>query len=722
VRPWLTTTSMGLTRSRSRIPSHLKVLDFAAARYCLQVLDGVGSSIHLEADKELSLHALKGRSEAAVGSFLGRVCSCSGPWAGSAVGGGAAWRWGRLAVLVTVALGSAAALAVPASAPANWNQPVAGSLNVDPTKGAFSPEITSIGGVPYVVWHETDGSKFQIRAAKFNGSAWTAVGSSLNVDATKEAFSPSITTIGGVPYVAWYESDGSLNQIRVASFNGSAWTAVGGSLNVDATKEARDPSITTIGTTLYVAWSESDSAHNQIRVASFNGSAWTAVDDSLNFDPTKGASNPSITSIGATPYVAWSEFDGSKDQIRVASFNGSAWSAVGGSLNFDTGKDAFSPSITSIGTTPYVAWEEDNGSVRQIRVASFNGSAWSAVDGSPNVDPTKFVCAPAITAIGTTPFVAWPERNDTTYQMRVAKFNGSAWSAVGGSLNVDPTKDACDPGDEGIIGIGGVPYLAWNEDSGSAFQIHVKRLEPDILTESATPTATGATLRAQVNDYGVALPVGFELGKTGAFGTQTPLQSSPGSGASTLTTAITGLTPGTQYSYRAFGSDTFRRTSVGATQTFTTLPLPNLTGYKIVPRTFAAAGSGPSAVAGRRKKRKKPGARVSFRLNEPASVLFRVQQRRSGRRGKKGRCVKPTRKNRRARKCKRLVTLRGSFSRTGTAGRNHFRFTGRLRRHKLKPGRYRLVATPTANGTTGRARSVGFRIKGRRHQRRRAHG
>ncbi len=48
--------------------------------------------------------------------------------------------------------------------------------------------------------------------------------------------------------------------------------------------------------------------------------------------------------------------------------------------------------------------------------------------------------------------------------------------------------------------------------------------------------------------------------------------------------------------------------------------------------------------------------------------------------------------------------------RTGIAGKNSFRFTGRLNGRKLKPGRYRLLATPTAGGLKGKASSTGFRI------------
>jgi hypothetical protein len=97
----------------------------------------------------------------------------------------------------------------------------------------------------------------------------------------------------------------------------------------------------------------------------------------------------------------------------------------------------------------------------------------------------------------------------------------------------------------------------------------------------------------------------------------------------------------------------------------------------------------------------------------PALDEEQTQQAQPGRKtgkGKKTRCVPQTRKNRKAKKCTRLVTLRGSFTLTGRTGANSFRFTGRLAGKKLSPGRYTLLATPTANGKTGRAVSTSFRI------------
>jgi hypothetical protein len=127
--------------------------------------------------------------------------------------------------------------------------------------------------------------------------------------------------------------------------------------------------------------------------------------------------------------------------------------------------------------------------------------------------------------------------------------------------------------------------------------------------------------------------------------------------------------------------------------------------------TFAAQGSGPPATNARKKAAR--GTKVSFRLNEAAKVRFTVTQRVKGRkvkRGKKTVCVKPTHKNRKRKRCTRVVTLKGSFTRIGAAGKNSFHFTGRLNGRKLKPGRYRLVATPTVGGTKGKPTSSAFRI------------
>jgi hypothetical protein len=81
-----------------------------------------------------------------------------------------------------------------------------------------------------------------------------------------------------------------------------------------------------------------------------------------------------------------------------------------------------------------------------------------------------------------------------------------------------------------------------------------------------------------------------------------------------------------------------------------------------------------------------------FRLNRAATVTLRIK-----------RLAPP----RRARRSPKLVTLR----RTGQAGGNRVRFSGRVGRRALRPGRYRAtVASTDATGRRSTPRRVTFRI------------
>jgi subtilisin-like proprotein convertase family protein len=133
------------------------------------------------------------------------------------------------------------------------------------------------------------------------------------------------------------------------------------------------------------------------------------------------------------------------------------------------------------------------------------------------------------------------------------------------------------------------------------------------------------------------------------------------------------------------------------------LTRPVLSRLALRPRAFRAARRGPSIAARR-------GSGVSYRLSEAATVRFRVERAAAGRRSR-GRCVRPTRRNARRRKCTRFVRLRRAFAHRGRAGVNRFRFTGRLGGRRLRPRRYRLTGVATdAAGNRSSPRRARFRI------------
>jgi uncharacterized delta-60 repeat protein len=133
---------------------------------------------------------------------------------------------------------------------------------------------------------------------------------------------------------------------------------------------------------------------------------------------------------------------------------------------------------------------------------------------------------------------------------------------------------------------------------------------------------------------------------------------------------------------------------------------PVLSGLRITPSAFRSA----AMRVGARPTARRAGAIVSFRLDRAARVRMTVERAGSGRRVG-GRCVKQTSSNRARRRCTSYTALAGGLSRNGVAGANRSRFTGRLGARWLRSGRYRLLATPSAEGLRGAAQVVHFRVK-----------
>ena len=148
----------------------------------------------------------------------------------------------------------------------------------------------------------------------------------------------------------------------------------------------------------------------------------------------------------------------------------------------------------------------------------------------------------------------------------------------------------------------------------------------------------------------------------------------------------------------------------GAPAAVSPLPAPALSGLRVAPSAFRAARSGPST---RAVTARGSGTRVSYRLDMAAAVRFTVQRVRPGRRrgtGRSARCVALSRFNRKATTCTRYLPVKGSITRRSRAGANGFYFTGRLAGRKLARGSYRLLATPTAQGLSGRSLMSRFRV------------
>ena len=130
---------------------------------------------------------------------------------------------------------------------------------------------------------------------------------------------------------------------------------------------------------------------------------------------------------------------------------------------------------------------------------------------------------------------------------------------------------------------------------------------------------------------------------------------------------------------------------------------PVISRLGLSPARFRAARRGAELAAAL-------GTRVTVGLSEASTVTFRVSRLAPGRRVG-GRCVRPTARNRGARRCTRSIRLRGRIVRQLPAGSSRLHYRGRLAGRRLRLGRYLLlVQARDAVGNRSAVRRARFRI------------
>jgi hypothetical protein len=160
--------------------------------------------------------------------------------------------------------------------------------------------------------------------ARWNGSAWSALGTGTNGNVRAASFAPNHDLIIGGDFTL---AGGVANTLRVARWNGSAWSALGTGVNATVWAVAVLPNGNiVIGGDFTTA---GGGAIN--RIALFNGSTWTGLG--------AGGANDRVTSLAVVSdtgdIVAGGRFTsiGGVAASHVARWNGSSWSAVGSGIS-----------------------------------------------------------------------------------------------------------------------------------------------------------------------------------------------------------------------------------------------------------------------------------------------------------------------------------------------------------------------------------------------------
>jgi hypothetical protein len=266
--------------------------------------------------------------------------------------------------------------------------------------------------------------------------------------------------------VTWLEDSSASNFAQIfvakavkddAAIGGFHWELVGAnnasgepSLNVNVKRDSAHPSgvfAETGSAVPWVTWSEFDLGHNG-RIFTARGVAdpktpggfkWVNVpacqpDEAactLNINPGKEAKDSAMTAGSVTageapvPWITWAEVGPTgKYQIvvsRLDTTTRNSFLEVGSSLNVDPNHDAKLPRIAFVGTVPYVAWLEDDGSghfTTQLRHLASDPQTGNWVLDSPaggfrrapGVNQSNLSSAPGSSTL----FLAWIEGDPAT--------------------------------------------------------------------------------------------------------------------------------------------------------------------------------------------------------------------------------------------------------------------------------------------------------------------
>ena len=411
----------------------------------------------------------------------------------------------RFATLIAAAF---VLLALPATGRADW-EALGDTVNPGPSFYlGYRPDVADVGGTPYVAWREGTplNTRNDILVSRWTGTAWQPVGQPLN--STADVSLPSITSVGGVPYVAFIEFPADNDdpaQVRVSKLNatGDGWVdAGGGSLNHDPVNgDAQEVAIGVVGSVPHVAFTEAAGTQSNLWVKKLQSGSWVAVGGQVNTSPIS-AFAPDVAGVAGEPYVSWmSDGDavgmGSQSGLRVSRFSGSSWAGVGGKL-----RDGLSGGgqLAEVDGAPAILFGRPNAlDLTEPVYAEWNGTTWvewgeqlfnafagqfgegslATIGGVPHI---------AVVTIGPDP---------TPDQVRVYSFDGAAWTQVGTGLR---RSLAANPYEPVIAAVAGGAVVTWREQADSVEKIHASQIDVSSPPETTIAGDSTAT-RAGVGSY-----------------------------------------------------------------------------------------------------------------------------------------------------------------------------------------------------------------------------
>jgi hypothetical protein len=347
---------------------------------------------------------------------------------------------------------------------------------------------------------------------KPEATTWETLGSAVNVGALKDKISAKVALDAqNTPYIAWSEPSGSSFNILAAKWSGTNWERLGGvvSANEPNTSENFDFAISPAGKPTLISI---EGPASNVMVSEWVGSSWTNIGNTLS---TK-AYRPSLRFSSTGEAVAAWFATGSKSyesDFQVQRKSVAGWISLGGKVdtcayygNYSFGlKESGDPVLFNCGhfwTWNSTTWLETatptqsgsreltiiprdgnpvafngaftNGTAATLSALRWNGTAWTQLGGAVNTDGSAASYAPAFDS-SNAPWIAVGEPATVLEVLRVKKWDGQRWATVG-----DPIRGKADTNASAVslaITSTGKPIVAYRDGVGLNNSLVVARLK-----------------------------------------------------------------------------------------------------------------------------------------------------------------------------------------------------------------------------------------------------
>lgn len=297
-----------------------------------------------------------------------------------------------------------------------WNEMGTGMNNT-----VYAIAADTANGMVYASGKFTDAGGVSVnRIAKWDGTNWTDVGGGFNNNVNALCFS------NGILYAAGdFTSAGGSPVNYIAQWNGTSWTSVGTGLDGSALVLVSDNA----GGLYAGGYFLTAGGQNVNRIAHWNGITWSALSSGIGI---AGEFVETIHNYNGNIY-AGGKFTtaGAVPANSIAFYDGISWNALGtgvtGSQGRVIGLESFNGNLIVCGSFT------NAGGILADAIASWNGTTWSALNGGiagGSIKPTslevlynELYIGGSFTTAGGVPV------------SNIARWNGVNWNALGNGVD-----------------------------------------------------------------------------------------------------------------------------------------------------------------------------------------------------------------------------------------------------------------------------------------------